>query len=215
MNIELVIFDMDGVIFDSEPVHYNSKLRILEELGLKRELDLSRHVGFPSDIFWQRIIDDNAIRGVTAKDLENRQYDYNIEEMAVNKIELSDGFSDVLDALDESGIDYAVASSSDKYFVHKVMEYYEIKDRFKAIVCGDEVPHKKPEPDIYLEALRRCGKTSEKAICIEDSYMGTLAAKAAEIRCAGYINPTSGAQDLSNTFVQTGKLADVLNYISK
>lgn len=213
MKIKLMIFDMDGVIFDSEPIHYNSKLRILEDLGLERELDLSRHVGFPSGEFWQRILNENGIKDVTAKELENRQYDYNLESMKNEKINLTNGLLELLDVLDACAIDCAVASSSDKYFVDKVLDYFEIKNRFRAIVSGDEVMQKKPAPDVYLKALNECNVSSADALCIEDSFMGSLAAKNAGIRCIGYINPTSGQQDLSNTFAQIESIGDVIEYI--
>lgn len=213
MKIKLMIFDMDGVIFDSEPIHYNSKLRILEDLGLERELDLSRHVGFPSEEFWQRILNENGIKDVTAKELENRQYDYNLESMKNEKINLTNGLLELLDVLDACAIDCAVASSSDKYFVDKVLDYFEIKNRFRAVVSGDEVMQKKPAPDVYLKALNECNVSSADALCIEDSFMGSLAAENAGIRCIGYINPTSGQQDLSNTFAQIESIGDVIEYI--
>ncbi|MBC5787914.1 HAD family hydrolase [Clostridium facile] len=196
METKLIIFDMDGVLADTEPLHRNSKYKILERFGVHEKPDLSWTVGIPNKEIWERLMSQYGFQSDAAT-CEQMQYDGILEEMAEIHLPPSQGLIPLLDWMDEQKIPAAIASSSNRYFVDRVTEFLGIKHRFRWIVCGDEVARKKPDPDAYQKVLQLAGITPNQAIAIEDSHSGSKAAFRAGIPCIGYQNPTSGEQDLS------------------
>ena len=95
-------------------------------------------------------------------------------------------------------IKIGLASSSTRPLVDETLSLLNIKQYFDCVVSGDEIPRKKPAPDIYLRVLELTGISAENAVAVEDTKAGTIAARDAGIFCYGYVNPTSGEQDLSN-----------------
>lgn len=211
-DIKLVIFDMDGVILDSEPVHLASKKKILKTLGLSATMDLSKYVGVANEELWAEVIEKNQL-SMEVRELVELQDKYNFQIILEEKIPLSDGLLEVLDFLERNEIDAGVASSSTRGFVNQVLNHFEINERFKFIVTGDDVSQKKPNPEIYQKALLLGKSNPTEALAIEDSKMGTLAAKRAGIPCIGYKNPTSGNQDLSHSILEIQLLTEVIAYM--
>ncbi len=209
---KLVIFDMDGVVLDSEPVHLHSKEKILENLGLSGCIDLSDFVGVANEKLWGQIIEENQLEQ-TIEEMVQMQDDLNFREIVEEKISLSTGIRELLEKMKEKKCTIAMASSSSRYFVHAILEHFEIKKYFSHIITGDDVIHKKPDPEIYRKVLEATGIPAEAAVVIEDSKMGTLAAKGAGISCIGYRNPTSGCQDLSQTVYVVDDLRDIFHYL--
>lgn len=211
--LKLAAFDLDGVIADTEPLHKNAKLRIFRELGLKNSMDLDRHVGRPNSELWLSIIKENDLDR-TPEEFERMQYDYILEQMRADGVPLSDGLVDLLDAFDRAGALLGVCSSSDRYYVDRVLTLYGLAGRFGHIVAGDQVPEKKPAPDGYRKLAADAGVEPACAVAIEDSRAGVAAATAAGLRCIGYVNPTSGKQDLRGSFMQVRTLAEITAWLA-
>ena len=209
--MKMLIFDMDGVILDSEPLHMEAEHQILEEYGIYN-LDLSWTVGISSYKMWQRFIVEYDMN-TTPEALMQRQYATILSIIKKRNVSASYGLAEVMKAAKDKGLMLGVASSSDSVLVYGVLEHLKIKDEFDVIVCGDHVPEKKPAPFIYQEALRGAGITNEDAVTIEDSESGAEAARRAGVRCVGYRNPTSGNQDLSGTWKQIDSLSEVIPYL--
>jgi beta-phosphoglucomutase len=213
-DIQLVIFDLDGVIVDSEPLHDAAKHAILDHLGIQKDVDFSRSVGYPLHELWLKFIKEYNLSQSPAE-LERMQYDFIIGQMRERQIPLSNGLTDVLKQLRQQDIRLAVSSSSNRYYVDRVLEYYQLSDWFEATVGGDEVPEKKPAPDGYLRALELAGVPASAAVAIEDSEAGSLSAKAAGITCIGYRNPTSGEQNLASVDMIINSLSEISTIILK
>ncbi len=214
-DLKLVIFDMDGVIFDSEPLHDNAKRRLIKEGGITEQVDdLSWSVGLPSKLLWSNMISRYGLTK-SAEELEYLQYKYILEEVKDRDIKTSEGFVEVLQFLRKQGIKIGLGSSSDRHYVDDVLHYYGIYQYFNYTVAGDEVANKKPSPDIYLKVLELAGYKASEAIAVEDSKAGSEAATAAGLNCIGYINPTSGSQDLSKCFMKINKISQITEVISK
>ncbi len=211
-HLKLIIFDLDGVIFDSEPLHENAKRRILAEGGISENIDLSWSVGQPNKILWNTIISKFHLEK-PENELEELQYNYILEEVISKDIKLSEGLENQLQSLRESNIKLGLASSSDRHYVDSVLRYYKIAHYFDYIVAGDEVARKKPEPDIYLKILNLSDVAKHGAIAIEDSKAGSEAAVAAGLKCIGYLNPTSGRQDLSKCCVRINQISQITKVI--
>jgi HAD superfamily hydrolase (TIGR01509 family) len=195
-KLKLVLFDLDGVILNSEPLHDHAKKRILNEAGVTEDLDLSWSVGKPSRMLWSQMRTMYGLE-LSEDELEQHQYDYIMEEIKEKQIPPSVGLIELLSWLKENQIRIGLVSSSWGSFVHSVLDHYNIKCYFDYVIAGDDVERKKPFPDGYLKALRAFAIPTMNAIAVEDSKTGSEAAISAQLKCIGYQNPTSGKQDLS------------------
>lgn len=211
-KIEMVIFDMDGVIMDSEPLHANAKIEVVEELDLTLPEDLLFFVGKPNKVFWEAAIGDKEV-AYTYDELEFMQYVSILKQMKEKDVKVSKGLKELLQFLKENGIKTAVASSSNRYYIDRVLKYYQLENDFLYTAGGDEVKSKKPEPDVYLKVLEHCDISAENVLAIEDSSAGCQAAFSAGIKCIGYRNPTSGNQDLSKSVYQVDCISEIIKIL--
>jgi len=205
-----VIFDMDGVLLNSEPVHARCQVETLKSLGVQEAVDCNAYVGISSHKFWQDMIGRFSLP-YTEAELFRKNMDHMLE--LVKDVPPSEGLLELLDRLDARGIQTAVASSSNSRLVPAVLHNLGITERFSAIVTGDDVKNLKPAPDIYQKAMALLGATPENTIAVEDSKSGLGAAVAAGLYAVGYVNPTSGPQDLSRADVHITKLLEILDLI--
>lgn len=210
----MVIFDLDGVVLDSEPLHENAKRRILKEQGIDNNIDLSFSVGQPNKILWNMMIQKFNINK-SEEELEKLQYQYILEEIKENHIDTSIGFIDLLSFLKKDKIKIGLASSSNRFYVDSILTYYNIYKYFDYIAGGDEVKRKKPEPDVYLKVLKQSGIKTHETIAVEDTFAGSKSALSAGLRCVGYQNSTSGNQDLSKCFAKINSVYQLTELIHK
>ncbi|BEU88314.1 HAD family hydrolase [Selenomonas sp. TAMA-11512] len=182
-NITAVIFDMDGLMFDTEMTCYESYLKATAEeqrdLPLavyKRTIGLNR-AGVKA-VYMEYFDGDEAfVDRIMAKEAEySLQYvrDYGVPKKA--------GLDSLLAYLEESGIKAAVASSSNRETVVDLIERAGIRSSFSAVCCGDEVRESKPHPEIFLRAAEMLDAATKNALVLEDSKNGLKAAKTAGIR---------------------------------
>ena len=211
-KISLVIFDLDGVIVNSEPLHENAKRRILSEAGIVENIDLSWSIGKPNKELWTLLIDKYKLSKST-EELEETQYNYILQEIEEKQIAPTEGLLDLLQWLKENNIKIGLASSSNRFYVLAILAHYNIIIDFNYIVAGDDVARKKPSPDVYLRVLELCGEPANYAIAIEDSRAGSEAAVSAGLQCIGYLNPTSGQQDLSKCFKLIRSMKEVAQVV--
>ncbi|MGN1083583.1 MAG: GNAT family N-acetyltransferase [Lachnospiraceae bacterium] len=195
-----VIFDMDGVITDTEPVHALAARKTLEQAGVTVPLSYCYDfIGVPAI----KLYEDAVLRYSV-----NRTPEQLLED---NKPILAQLFAKaghpqvpyavpLIKRLKEAGLLLAIASSSPLPVIRQVLEEFGITDCFAALVSGAALPHPKPAPDIFLLAAKELGLLPKECIVIEDSAAGTMAAKAAGIPCVGFVNPNSGKQDLSRAY---------------
>lgn len=211
-NRKMLVFDMDGVLLDSEPLHASSMHRILRENGVTEMPDASLTVGKSSYIIWTNLQAKYGLPGTPAT-LLNQQYTYLLEEMDARNVPVSEGLVDLLQECKEKGMLLGVASSSNRVLVDGTLKHLGIGSCFDVTVAGDEIPEKKPNPAVYLKAIEKVGVRPEEALAIEDSETGLLAASRAGIPAVGYRNPTSGNQDLSNSIGIVDRLTEVGKYL--
>ncbi|MDF2565921.1 MAG: family hydrolase [Massilibacillus sp.] len=207
--MKAVIFDLDGVIIDSEPLYLRINIKTLNHYDIKAsEEDFNQFVGM-TDV------------GVFTTLKEKYQFPYTIEEMLAYHSELVwdtfnhleaepiEGIRNLLQTLKDHHIPTAVASSSPKKIINVILSKFELDDYFKLIVSGQEVSHGKPAPDIFLETAKRLHVAPADCVVIEDSKNGTIAAKKAGMECIGFQNLNSGNQDLSIADVIVDSIAEI------
>ena len=192
-----IIFDMDGVLCDSQPAHFEADRRTLTKCGVEFSPgDVERYAGMPSRDRWTKYKNDYGI-DIPVDDIIEMHKQSVTEVVNRSRLKSSAGSEKFLMLLRENGISYILASSSSRKFIDDLLKQIGLADYFENIISGDTVKRGKPNPDIFLKAADILGKSSENCIVIEDSHNGVLAAKAAGMKCVGYQNPTSGKQDLS------------------
>lgn len=182
---KFAIFDMDGVIADTEPLHRESCRALLKNLNLDIESILPKAYAHSKREFWNDVIRENALH-YTAEELTRREFELLIEIIKKNNIQPTSGLYETLQKLQSEGFTLAIASSSDREYVQAVLDVTGLKKFFFAIACGNDVSVAKPAPDVYLRALELCEAKAEQACAIEDSDTGIAAAKAAGLYCIGY-----------------------------
>ena len=206
---KIMIFDMDGVILDSEPLHQNAREILYKKYGIYNIENLPDPVGKSSSGFWE-IVGKRNDRIWDSDQMEKEQYDLVAEQVRNNDQVKSEGLEELLCWCVQNGWLIGLASSSTRRLVEQILEALHIQKYFDVIVCGDEVQNKKPAPDIYEKVLRLADVSQDNAFAVEDSDTGITAAKKAEIFCYGYRNKSSGQQSLSGADEVINHLKEIM-----
>ena len=181
------MFDLDGVLIDSEQVWNEVREELARERGGRWSERATRDMMGMSSPEWSRYMHD--VVGVPDPPEE-----INREVVARMLRRYADGppwIPGALDAVRRLAARWplALASSSDRELIDAVLRAGAIAELFRATVSSEEVPRGKPAPDVYLEAARRLGVPPERCAAIEDSHNGIRSAKAAGMRCIAIPNP--------------------------
>ncbi|RUT35718.1 HAD family phosphatase [Paenibacillus zeisoli] len=197
-SIEAVIFDMDGVLVDSEPIYFDIERASFAHFGAyPDEAEHHGYVGVTLETMWQRVLDKHQLE-FTLEQVLTYHKD-NVMTIMRNHSELKPmpHLESWLDWLADKQVPVAVASSSPKVLIELIMDKTGLGRYFNVRVSGEEVANGKPSPDIFLHAANLLGVNPSKCLVIEDSRNGVKAANSAGMRCIGYNNPGSGSQNLS------------------
>ena len=199
MNLKAVIFDMDGVILDSEPIYYQIEKKFFKDLGIYiSDEEYHTFVGLSMMEMWRRIMNNHNLKEkiealVNSNNEVVFQYFSNSENLQPTPfLEL------FIQNLCKKNIKLAVASSSSKKLIEIILEKLMLKKYFIICVSGNEVENGKPAPDVFLHTANLMKVNPQECLVIEDSTNGVKAAKSAEMRCVGFQNLNSGNQDLSD-----------------
>ena len=213
--ISAVIFDMDGVLFDSEPYHDQTTTSILESYGAKGAYEAIRpYVGRSPEDMWTAM---KAKYDITAsvEDLVELQWKKNVAGLKDSGLERSEGLSELLEFCHEKGIRVAVASSSRQDFIEAVFDHLDLWKYVEVFASGSEVENGKPMPDIYLLAATRLDVDPERCLVVEDSTAGVQAGRMAGMYTIGYDNPTSGGQNVNAADVVVKSLSEIPKIIEQ
>jgi len=178
VNKQAVIFDMDGVITDSEPLYSEAVNLVLAKAGASlTDEDHRAIMGSSIDFTWQYVIDRFGLEG-TLEDWKP-SYDHAVVELLSSNVIASDGLGWLLNALKSLGIRIGLATSSQRNWVEAVLSRLAVTDAFDAIATTEMVEQAKPAPDVYLLAATKLGIGPERCIAIEDTPRGIASAKSA------------------------------------
>jgi HAD superfamily hydrolase (TIGR01509 family) len=194
--VKAVIFDNDGVLVDSEPLHHVAEKRTLARYGVDlNEEEFSLNVG----IGWHKMLCEWIKKfnlPVTPDELQ-KIHEQNLVNIFLEQVEPTPNVIQFIENLLEDGYRLGVASSSSRIVVDTGLKKSNMLRYFETIVCSEDVKRTKPDPEIYLLAARQLGAKPAECFVIEDSSTGIKAAKAAGMICAGYRNENSGEQNLT------------------
>lgn len=199
--LKAIIFDMDGVIIDSEPSHARAALMVYEKYNIDTDISYcSSFIGSST----KKMCEDSIERfglNISVEEL--------LDEMNKAKKTLAEkegyipleGVKSLIKKLYKAGYKLAIASSSSPSEIEAVVKSLGIKKYFNKLISSSSVKNPKPAPDTFELALSKLGVSARDTIVIEDSEYGVEAAKSAGIACVGYVNPNSGKQSLTKADV--------------
>ena len=195
--IRTVIFDMDGVIIDTEPIHYHAFVTQFAELGITVSDTLyASFLGSSTRNIFQRLKQEFALPQDVDMLLSRKRALFNQAFDEDAALDLLPGVRALIEDIQQHGVQLVVASSASKATIGRVFKRFGLAPYFAHIVSGEDFAQSKPNPAIFLHAAALAETPVAECIVIEDSANGVAAAKAAGIYCIGYASPHSAGQDL-------------------
>jgi len=175
-----VVFDLDGVLLDSEQVWDEVREELTRERGGRWHEGAQREMMGMSSLEWARYMHD-ALGVPDPPEEISAEVVHRLEQRYRERLPLVPGAVEAVERL-AGRWPLAIASSSNRPLIDLVLERSGLGDHFGATVSSEEVPRGKPAPDVYLEAARRLGVDPARAAAVEDSHNGILSARAAGLR---------------------------------
>lgn len=194
--MKAVIFDMDGVLINTEPLHYQCWKEVLKEEGIDMDFETYKPCIGSTREYLLDLIEENYGHVGEGQELLDRMKRKKREIVDRDGLPFLSGVPEAVKKLKQEGYLLAVASSSPREAIEEVLDAQKIRECFACITSGTEVENPKPAPDTFLCALSKLGLKPEECLVIEDSTNGGKAARAAGMRCVWYHNPDSGDQSI-------------------
>ena len=191
-----VIFDMDGVIVESEDAHIEVEKQIMLKRGIRiSNEELHKYTGSTARFMFAKLIEKYSLKD-SVEDMENEKEE-TLLKLVQNDMKPTKGVITLIKKLKKLKVKLGVASGSSRQSINCILGNLKIVKLFDAIVGAEDIQHSKPDPEIFLVAAQKLKVKPFDCVVIEDAYFGVEAAKQAGMKCIGYRNPHSGDQNLS------------------
>jgi beta-phosphoglucomutase family hydrolase len=211
--IEAIIFDMDGVLVDSEPIHTEIEKRQFKMNGISiSDEEHRRFMGTTSENMWRKIARRYQLKRPVEQLIAQNRTESIRYFTEISEIPVMPGLVDFLERLKAKNYPMAVASSSVPEIIVLILQKTDLRKYFQAVVSGQEAGKSKPEPDVFLLAAQKLGVAPENCLVVEDSENGIRAARAAGMSCVAYQSPgvdpknQKEADAVVKSFDQLGKM---------
>jgi HAD superfamily hydrolase (TIGR01509 family) len=195
--IRSVVFDLDGLLIDTEPIFEEAARRLLQRRGKALDLQVMRQMmGAPA----REVLPLFRARHQLSESMEELAIEYREHFFAVvgdQPVALMPGALELLDRLERKGMPRAIATSSTAKYVEQILAPHRIVQRFAFVLSADDVKQGKPHPEIYQKAAARHGHAAAEMIVLEDSVNGLRAAKAAGANCVVVPHALVNLEELS------------------
>jgi HAD superfamily hydrolase (TIGR01509 family) len=207
--IEAVVFDLDGVLLDSEQVWDEVREELVKERGGRWHEQAQTEMMGMSSIEWSRYMHDELDLPEPPEEI-SAEVVRRLDEVYRKRLPLIDGAREAVERL-AARWPLGLASSSNREVIDLVLDLSGLARYFRVTVSSEEVPRGKPAPDVYLEAARSLGVPPERCAAVEDSHNGIRSAKAAGMRVIAIPNQhyPPGEEALALADVKLGSLAEL------
>jgi len=212
--VKAILFDHDGTLVDSEPVHFQMWCDLLAPHGvsLSQENYRKHHAGMPAISNAQSFVQRNKLT-VSAESLADAKQAATQSHLARQGFPLLPGVSDSIALFQRNGMQTAVVTAAARMAVLASLQAHAMEDLFCEIVSLDDVDQGKPAPDGYLFALARLGLGANECIAIEDTEHGVSAAADAGIACLAVPTDMSRHHDFSRATACFDNLAEATQWV--
>lgn len=182
---QAVIFDMDGVLVETEYFYFKRRMKFFDELKMEPPTrKIQDFIGLTNDMIWKMLVPEDEEK---RKTLKERYIEFSKEHEVCFLELLSPSVKEVFKRLKDKNIKIAIASSSGKKDIQRMLEQCELGGYIDFVISGEECMKSKPEPEIYIKTVRALGLTETEALAVEDSTLGIRAAKAAGLTVAALV----------------------------
>ena len=210
MTNDYIIFDMDGVLLDSEPMHQEIIYETFQLKGIPFDKAyIQTLTGMSAFPMWEKVKRD-AQRTESVEELMQFHRDYFFKRLPEVKVPLVPHVREVLEKFKNEAKHLSLASSSGRKLIDIFTQQTNIAHYFEVMMSGDDVQYSKPNPEIFLKVAQWYHLPATQFTVIEDSTNGVKAAKSANMRCIGFDNPLSGGQDLSQADLLIHSMQELL-----
>lgn len=207
--MEAVIFDMDGVLIDSQPFHYKADINTMREYGIFEDQKFYEAFAGTTTSDRMKILKDMFSLDAGVEEMTARREQMILDIMRDEKVCAIKGIPELLKSIKSKGMKTSVASSSSYELINMILSKLGIAEYFDSITSGADVKRGKPAPDVFILAAKRIGVLPDRCVVVEDSENGVKAAVSAGMTAVGYINPTSGNQCLDGAKLVTDDFTEI------
>jgi HAD superfamily hydrolase (TIGR01509 family) len=213
---ELIIFDMDGLMFDTEQIAFQTWRQAAANAGYKIDLELFKRILGVKIQRTEEIFMEHFGPQFSFDEIMRERYQLTDEWIERQGVPLKTGLVDLLAYLTRLNIKKAVATSTDRDKAETLIKKARIFDYFDYIICGSDVTHSKPNPEIFLKAAEKLGCHPANCMVLEDSNLGIMAASRAKmtpVMIPDLADPDAESKKL--IFAQFNTLSDFQAYLEK
>lgn len=204
-----VIFDMDGVLVDSESVHFESTVQVMAKFDLSfTQADNRRFIGSTDRVMFNALVAQHGLTDSIDTLIEMRKAIY-LELIQNGALVWREGIRDLVAELAEREHTLAVASSGLKRIIEYTLNRGGIRHHFGSVVSADDIPAPKPSPEIYLEAAKRLGVDPASCAAVEDTDVGVRAAKNAGMFAIAFPTMTTAAMNFAPADAMAASAEDI------
>ncbi len=194
--LEAVIFDIDGLIIDNEPIHLQAYNNTLKKFDITiSESEYAKFVGEETEDIFRYIINNYNISVRIENLIELKNLEYN--NLIKNKLVPREGLLDLLDEIYYKGYKLAIATSSTRIEANYILSALGIANKFDLIASGEDSKRGKPDPEIYKFIANKLYISPSNCVVLEDSENGVKAAKLANMKCIAVPNSITKTNDFS------------------
>ena len=183
MSVQAVIFDMDGLLLDSEDFWQQAEFDMFSTLGVPlQKADTAKTLGWRCDNVVQYWYQQSPWQAPSLAEVAEAIID-RVITLIITQGKLLPGALQALQLCQKAGLPIALATSSNHKMMLAVLSHFELSHYFQATCSAEFLPLAKPHPQVYLNAAAALGVAPEHCLALEDSVTGVIAAKAARMRC--------------------------------
>jgi beta-phosphoglucomutase family hydrolase len=208
--LKAVLFDMDGVIVDTEPLHRKAYHQMFDDMNIKVDTDLYESFTGQSTInICKRLVDHFELQDTPEYlvSLKRKHYKYLFNND--DELDLIDGVLDLIKDYHSNGVMLVVASSASMTGINQIFQRFDLNQYFSAKFSGADLKKSKPHPEIFIKAAESTGFSKSECIVIEDSTNGIKAAYSAGIACVAFKSEHSSGQDYTSANIVISDFTEI------